>query len=327
MAQPLWNDSERLRRIYRVLVMFYEEKRSQAEIATELGLSPATVNRLVKEGHERGLVEIRVRAPFSSEADLGSRLKRLARLEEAIVINSPSTDAAVVLKAVADAAASALVDRLKDGMTVTVSGGVALCAVIDALKPARRFDVRVVPATGGVQGKFRTDVNHVAVALAEKLGGRAVQLHAPVFAASPSERSALMSVSTVAHVLDMARGADIALFGIGSVRDQDSTYLTLTDGVDRGALAEAGAAGELLAHLVDDGGQLCPHPSNERLVALTLDELKLIPGRIAVASGAQKAGPIAAVLRGGAVGTLITDTRTAAGAARQLEGAPDAIEA
>ena len=147
--------------------------------------------------------------------------------------------------------------------------------MIEALAPARKYDVRVVPATGGVQGKFRTDVNHVAVALAEKLGGTAYQLHAPVFAATEEERAALMSVSTIRNVLEMARAADVALFGIGSVRDADSTYLTLTEQADRAALT-AGAEGELLAHLVDREARL-QHLSNRRLVALTLDELAKIP--------------------------------------------------
>ena len=56
--------------------------------------------------------------------------------------------------------------------------------------------------------------------MAEKLGGTAYQLHAPVFAASVEERAALMSVSTIRNVLEMARAADVALFGIGSVATQ-----------------------------------------------------------------------------------------------------------
>jgi DNA-binding transcriptional regulator LsrR (DeoR family) len=209
-------------------------------------------------------------------------------------------------------------------MTIAVSGGVALCAVIEALAPARKYDVRVVPATGGVQGKFRTDVNHVAVALAEKLGGTAYQLHAPVFAANEAERAALMSVSTIRDVLEMARTADVALFGIGSVREADSTYLTFTTTVDRAAIERAGAEGELLAHLVDADGRPSAYPSNQRLVALTLDELARIPRRIAVASGERKAGPIAAVLRGGAVGHLITDDATARDVIRKMEGTANA---
>lgn len=320
MAASLFSDSERLRRIHRVLVMLYQEHRSQAEIAADMGISAATVNRMVREGHERGLVDIRIRAPFGSEAELAATLTRLGTLTAAMVVHSPSSDPAIVLKAVAEAAAGALLDGLEDGMTIAVSGGVAMCAVIEALHPARRYDVRVVPATGGVQGKFRTDVNHVAVAMAEALGGTAFQLHAPVFAVSEEECAALMAVSTVRSALAIARGADIAMFGVGSVAGQDSTYLTLSDKVDSADLARAGAAGELLAHLVNERGAPCDHPSNRRLVALTLGDLAKIPRRIAVASGAGKAAPIVAVLRGGAAGTLVTDDRTAAAVIERLEG-------
>lgn len=319
MARPLYSEAERLRNIHRALVMFYQENRSQAEIAAEIGISPATVNRLIREGHDRGLVEIRIRSPLDAEEELSAALRRLARLDAAVAVPSVSTDPAIVLKSVAEAAATTLLEGLADGMTIAVSGGVALCATIEALSPPRAYDVRVVPATGGVQGKFRTDVNHVAVALAEKLGGTAYQLHAPIFAANEDERAALLSVSTIRNVLDMARSADVALFGIGSVRDEHATYLTLADTADRAAIADAGAEAELLAHLLDRDGRPCDHPFNRRLVALTLDELAGIPRRIAVTSGERKIVPTAAVLRGGALGHLITDDRTARAVIGQLE--------
>jgi DNA-binding transcriptional regulator LsrR (DeoR family) len=179
------------------------------------------------------------------------------------------------------------------------------------MAPARRYDVTVVPATGGVQGKFRTDVNHVAADMAERLGGRALQLHAPVFCASEAEQKALLSVSTIASVLDAARNADIALFGVGSVAEEDSTYRTLTDNVDHAGIAAVGATGELLAHLVDATGRLCDLPANRCLLALPFTDLRRIPHRIAVASGARKAPPLAAVLRTDLVGTLVTDDQTA----------------
>lgn len=325
MPPALYTETERLRRIYRVLVMLYQENRSQAEIAAEMGISPATINRMIREGHERGMIEIKIRPPFGGgEESLAATLKRLGGLERALVVPSASTDPAIVLKAVADAAAATLLENLADGMTIAVSGGVALCAVIEALTPGRRYDVRVVPATGGVQGKFRTDVNHVAVALAEKLGGTAYQLHAPVFAASKKERDALMAVSTIRNVLEMARKADVALFGIGSVRDTGSTYLTLTDTADRAALERAGAEGELLAHLVDRNGKPCAHASNDCLVALTLDQLAKVPRRIAVASGDRKVTPIVAVLNGGTAGELVTDDRTARAVVERMEENADA---
>ncbi|MGO4834076.1 MarR family transcriptional regulator, partial [Rhizobiaceae sp. 2RAB30] len=75
MAAPSQiDDYERIRKIHRVLVMHYVEGLSQAEIARKTGLSHPTVNRLVKEGHERGFVEITVKSPFQSLFDLEQRL-------------------------------------------------------------------------------------------------------------------------------------------------------------------------------------------------------------------------------------------------------------
>lgn len=122
----------------------------------------------------------------------------------------------------------------------------------------------------------------------------------------------------------MSRAADVALFGIGSLRDADSTYLTLTDTADRAAIERAGAAGELLAHLVDRDGRPCAHPPNDCLVALTLDELAKVPRRIAVASGDKKVAPIIAVLRGGGAGQLVTDDCKARAVVERMEESADA---
>jgi len=327
MAPSLFSDSERLRRIYQVLVLFYQEHRSQADIAKHMGISPATINRMIREGHERGLVEIKLRAPFGTEAELKTSLKQLGHLQSATAVHSPSSDPAIVLMAVAEAAASALLDKLSDGMTLAVSGGEGLCALIEALAPKRKYDVRVIPMTGGVQGRFRTDVNHVAAKLAEKLGGTAYQLYAPLFTANEKERAALMRAEVNRSVLDMAKKADLAVFGIGSVREDDSTYLSITDSIGVAALERAGAAGEVLAHLVTEKGEPCDHPTNRRLVALTLKELAQIPQRIAIASGARKAAPIAAVLSGRLASSLITDERTATAVVEIMKENQDATEA
>ena len=83
MPPALYTETERLRRIYRVLVMLYQENRSQAEIAAEMGISPATINRMIREGHERGLIEIKIRPPFGGgEESLAATLKRLGGLEQ-----------------------------------------------------------------------------------------------------------------------------------------------------------------------------------------------------------------------------------------------------
>jgi DNA-binding transcriptional regulator LsrR (DeoR family) len=313
-------DHERLRRLHRVLVMHYAEGLSQAEIAKRTGLSHPTVNRLVKEGHERGYVQITIRSPHQSLFEIEKGLCDAAGLREAIVVPTVSDNDEVNLQIAGRSVAEFMLANLKDGDTICVSGGLGVSAVVKAMAPSRAYDVTVVPATGGVQGKHFIDVNHVAAQLAAKLKGRAYQIHAPIFAASPSERDVLMSLQSVEDVLAKARKARIALVGVGSVLSDRSTYYSLQSNGsgELPPLDRSGAVGELVAHLIGRDGLLCDYPLNERVVALTPDEIRAIPLTIGIAAGARKVAPMAGVLRGRYLDVLATDESTGTGVLAEL---------
>jgi DNA-binding transcriptional regulator LsrR (DeoR family) len=315
-------DYERMRKVHRALVLHYVEGLSQAEIAKRMGASNATVNRLIKEGHDRGFVQISVKSPFQSLFELEQKLQQQGDLQDAIVVPSVSEQEEVNLRSVGRAAADYLLSRLKDGDTICVSGGQGVSAVIEGLSPTRPYDVTVVPATGGVQGKHFTDVNHLAAQMANKLQGRAFQIHAPVFAESRRERDVLLSVQSVKDVLARARDAAIAVVGIGSVLSEKSTYFNLRPGAagKDDDLSRTGAAGELIAHLIDRNGKLCKYSMNDRVIGLTLDEFRSIPLSIGISAGKRKAEPIASVLRGGALSVLATDEKTGARVIDLLKG-------
>ena len=175
--------------------------------------------------------------------------------------------------------------------------------------------MEVVPATGLVQGKHYTDVNHVATQMADKLGGQAFLVHAPLFADSTAEKRALMKMKSVKDAFDRARKARVAVVGIGSILSGDSSYYDLhpTSRGDRKGIERAGAAGELLAHLIDRDGNLCDYELNARLVAMSPQELDAIPMTIGVAAGANKIAPICAALSGRHLKALVLDEATANG--------------
>ena len=222
-----FSDYEAARKIHRVLVMHYLEGLKQSEIATLLDLSTAKVNRLIKEGRKSGMVEINIKSPFQPLIDVEAQLIQSGGIQEALVTPTVSDNPDVVLKTVGEAAASFLLENLKDGDTICITGGKGVGAVVDALNPERTYDVEVVPATGCVQGKHYTDVNHVATQMAEKLGGRAYQIHAPLFAESTDQKEMLMGMKSINEVLDRARNATIAIVGVGSILTGDSSYYDL----------------------------------------------------------------------------------------------------
>lgn len=310
---PTNDDITAARQMHQALVLHFVEGQTQADIAKLLGLSHATVNRLIKRGRALGLVEIRVHSPIQHLVGIEAQLVAIGGISRAVVAPTVSDNVETTLLAVGALGANLLLEDLADGDRLCISGGKGISAIVAGLAPSRRYDIEVVPATGLVQGKHYTDVNHVATMLADKLGGRSYQMHAPLFADSPEEREMVMNMRSVADVFRRARESSIAIVGIGSILSDDSSYYDLhpTSSADRRAIEQSGATGELLAHLIDGDGGVADYSPNRSLVALTLDELSAIPRTIGIASGPNKVAPVLAAMRGNYLDTLVTDEATA----------------
>lgn len=302
-----------IRQIYSTLALHFLEGKKQSEIATMLNLSTAKVNRLIKQGRELGMVNISITSPYQRLVELERRLSARWALESAVVTPTISSNIETTLQQVGTAAANLLLENIRDGDTIAITGGKGVSALVDNLHVDHPLDVTVVPLTGCVQGKHYTDVNHVATQLAERLGGRAMLIHAPLFAETETERDMLMAMRQIREVFDLARRAQIALTGVGSILAAGSSYYDLhpISPQDRADLLDRGAVGEFVAHLITDDGQLCDVQLNDRLVALDPAEVTAIPRTIGIAAGAEKAKPVQAVLNGRLLSALVVDEATA----------------
>lgn len=305
---------EAIRQIYTVLMLHFVDGMKQSEIALAMNLSPSKVNRLIAQGRRLGMVKIMIESPFQRLVDLEQRLNSIEGVTNSIVAPTVAGSPDTTLQQVGRAAANQLLESLRDGDVIAITGGKAVSAVVENIRPERGFDVTVVPLTGGVQGKFYTDVNHLASRLAERLGGRAMLVHAPLFAETREQRDMLLEMASIKEVFDLARQATIALVGIGSIMTPSSSYYDLhpLPKLDHADLIRRGVRGEFLAHLIREDGTVADHPLNSRLVALDPLDLAQCPRTMGVAAGAEKVLPIRAALNGRLLDTLIVDEDTAA---------------
>lgn len=318
-------DFESIRQIYTVLALHFVDGMKQSEIALAMNLSPSKVNRLIAQGRKLGMVRIEIESPFQGLVELEKRMIEAGGLASALVAPTVSGSPDTTLQQVGRAAANQLLETLRDGDVVAITGGKAVSAAVENLLPERSFDVTVVPLTGGVQGKHYTDVNHLATRLAEKLGGKTMLVHAPLFAESREQRDMLMEMASIRSVFDLARRAAIALVGIGSIQTASSSYYDLhpMPDPDRELVACSGAAGEFLAHLIRDDGSMADYPPNARLVALEPEELANCRRTIGVAAGPEKVRPIRAALSGRYLDSLVVDEETALAVLKTMEGLRD----
>jgi len=305
-------DFEHARQIHTVLVLHFVEELKQAEIAQRLNLSTSKVNRLIAQGRKLGMVKIDVTSPFQRLAELEGRLVDATTLSGAMVTPTVSGNPNTTLQQVGRAAANMLLETVRDGDVIAITGGKAVSAVVENLSPERKINVTVVPLTGGVQGKFYTDVNHLVTQMAERLGGTPMLIHAPLFAESRSQRDMLKGMASTKEVFDLARRANVALVGVGSVEPRGSSYYDLNPvpEADRKMLVGMGVAAEFMAHLIGENGRLAEYELNSRLVALDPSELETCRTVIGIAAGAQKTRPIRAVLNGKFLDSLVLDEET-----------------
>jgi DNA-binding transcriptional regulator LsrR (DeoR family) len=114
--------------------------------------------------------------------------------------------------------------------------------------------------------------------------------------------------------LEMAKKAKIALVGVASPLNplctlNDSGYITEEE---LSKLEQAGAVCSIgPCVFLNKEAQPCAIDLHQRVMGLSLDDLKAIPTVIAVAGGTEKHAAVRAALQSGLVHILITDEETA----------------
>jgi DNA-binding transcriptional regulator LsrR (DeoR family) len=104
----------------------------------------------------------------------------------------------------------------------------------------------------------------------------------------------------------------MAVFSVGTV---DSAALLYQAGIigeeDLKELREYAAVGDVLGYFFDRHGRPVPAAVHQRLLGISLEDLRRIPLKMLVAGGAPKRQAVYAALCSGLVDVLITDTATA----------------
>ena len=310
MPEDLRQDEFEL--LARIAHRYYVDDLTQETIAREFALSRPKVQRLLDKARSSGVVDIQVQTPPWLNLELEGELRRTFRLDDAIV--SPSrSDSQAQREAVARSAARYLVQRLRDGSVVTVSHGRDTGEVPRFFRTGRRLDCTFVSAMGGSpRVDAPTSPNEICRALAEGCGGKALSLFAPAYVESAEVRDRLLQQDAVAHTLATAARADLALVGIGGTDDGCTMVRSgclSTDEIAR--LREQGAVGDVIGNFVDVDGRPVASPHSDRLIALSIDDLRRIGTVVAVVSEAEKPLAILGTLRADVIDVLIVDAANA----------------
>lgn len=292
-------------RLYAVARLYYEDDRSQSEIAQELKVSRPTVSRMLSQARQAGMVQIRVLHPFENGSTaLGEQLREALGLDEVYLAQGlqPHTMGrgmqAPVLAALRDM-------DLEPGDSLVVSSGMAMHGVAQMDLPALP-DVALAPAVGGVaEPEPWHQSNEIVRTMSLKTGST----YNPIFAAAiPSAPmyDALRADEVFGQVRKAWGSAKGALLGVGS---PTGGRASISSTIPQDALADS--AGDVCLHFFDRQGRELEFPGSERTVRIPREQLRAIPFTTAVAVGTEKADSIAIAARMGLFRRLVTDETTA----------------
>jgi DNA-binding transcriptional regulator LsrR (DeoR family) len=307
---------DELRLMTKVARMYHERQMSQTAIAAFLDLSQATVSRLLKRAERQGIVRISVSVPRGAYPELEERLQATYALKQAIVADCPQDDEETIVRDIGAAAAFYVETTVKPGEVIGISSwSAALLAMVDAMHPLPRHKgATVVQILGGVGNpSAELHASRLTHRLATLVDGKAVLLPAPGVVRSPEAVCILLEDEYVAAAVALFNRVTLALVGIGDV--EPSNLLASSGNVFSAAeldmLRRQGAVGDICLRFFDDFGKAVPTPLSERVIGMSLEQLRRVRRAVGVAGGQRKLAAIKGALEGRLINILITDRFTA----------------
>ena len=293
--------------------LYYHEDLNQGEVAREMSISRSTVTRLLQRAKNEGLVQISLNvstATFKAERDL----ERAYGVKKVRIV-PVSSDDATQKRWLGLVAAESLVEMATEGSIMAVSWGTTLQALADALVGERPVaGAQIVALVGGLHNATRgTNTYEVARRLGQFFNAPVLALHAPVYVQDEATAIGLASDPGIQEVLELARKSSIAIFSLGGMHPETTMFkLGYITPEQEQFLREHGAVADLACRWIDRAGEPVVMPSSINPIAISLDDFKKIPQRLAIGCGESKHEAILAGLRGGFITDLVTDEHTAA---------------
>jgi DNA-binding transcriptional regulator LsrR (DeoR family) len=307
---------DRQRLVTKVARLYHTHGLRQTEIAERLQISQSRVSRLLSQAEDAGIVRTVVAVPRHINADLEDQIEQRYGLREAHVIDVVGDDESEINRDLGYALAPILNDARIEAPTVGfTSWSQTLRLMVQVLEPLGSGTERVVEMVGDLGPP---DLQHEAARstqmLAALTGAQPVFLRTPGVVPSPEVKDLLLRQDLHARAaLEALDSLDLALLGVGTceivppLRSGDNFFTQKQ--LDE--VARSGAVGEFCLRFFDEDGDLVSSPLDDVVVAVTPLQLRKALRRWAVGGGRRKHVAIRALLRGGWVDTLVTDTQTA----------------
>lgn len=292
--------------------LYYVAGRTQDEIASAMGISRQSAQRLVSLAVAERLIKVRLDHPIAACLEKSEALRERFSLKYVEVV--PSDPAAVSSTVgIAEAGAAEIERWLRkpEPIVLAIGTGRTLKAAVDQLPPMECPQHRIVSLTGNIGPDGSAAYYNVIFSMADAIKARHFPMPLPVLCSSAEERELLHDQSLVRSTLALAADANVTFVGVGELGEDAPLCVDgFLDVSEMRDLIGQGAAGEICGWSFDRDGRILDNPINDRVASAPLPPRDTCTV-IGIAQGKRKARSILSALRGGLLNGVITDEASA----------------
>ena len=290
---------------------YYKTGMIQGEIAKKLGINRARVINILNEAKIDGTITFHVSGADVELMDLEEKLKEKWRLRDVFLI--PDVSPKQLKNDLSMAGAQYLqMNMPAEDSLIALGWGDTISGITRNLGRVIPESTSFVTLCGGVMHYLseRTTAN-----MGTPMTGFLYPFHViptPLMVGTSELRDQLVNEPEVQHVMKMAKMADIALVGIGSLMpDTEFGHFGYKSQKELDLLKKRGAVGEMHGEYFNVDGEPLDLEQHQRLISIRLETLRKMKHVVGVAGGAEKIEALQAALKGRFIHSLITDEITA----------------
>ena len=301
-----------------VAYQYYVLGKKRAEIAESVGVSPATLSRLLRRAKDEGIIEFRITEPYLGCCQMEEYLLHKFNLKSVIVVPVPEQykgDEEEIKKMTALEGARYIQRIINDGDIIGLNWGGTMYHLIQYLNPCRKVPASIITMHGSIEHSVKKfQVKSLVRRAAMSFGGSTLVTTAPGLSRNLEEHNQIINSPEYQQMKQMYSKIDISVSGVGSINPRMESPLLTSGYLNEEEIAEISrekAVCDCLLRFFHEKGEECDTSIRDRTVAIPVEEYKKIPTRVVVASGRGKAHAVMSLLKGNMLDVLIIDRELA----------------
>lgn len=282
--------------------------RSEIEFLKEQGLINVDISGMtVTEEGTKILDDLKnIMNDIMGLSNLQEKVRKKLGIKKVLLVPGSYDENNSLIKDVARCGAEYFLSILRDGDTVSITGGNTMLEFANNIKTDKKYqNVTVVPARGSMGKDLEIQSNNVVATTSKKLNSNYKLLNLPDELGDEAMKT-IIQEPEIKNTLDFINKTNILVFGIGKADEMAKKRRIQEEKLED--IIKKGGVGEAFGHYFNQDGEIV---CKLNTVAIDLDTFKDIKENIAIFAGVKKVDALIAMTKINKNFVLVTDEASA----------------